>query len=57
MYMPTACGVWSLFHELENTYGEHSSPASCEGPAFAVIRKVLESTADFSEASRTFDQI
>ena len=36
MYSPTACGVWSFCHEVENTYGEHSSPASCEGPALAM---------------------
>ena len=52
-----ACGVWSLFHEVENTVGEHSSPATCDGPALAMTRKVLESTIGLSEASSTFDQI
>ena len=57
MYRPMACGVWSLFHEVENTVGEHNSPAICEGPALAMTRKVLESTIGLSEASSTFDQM
>src|SRR4249919_1418675 len=52
-----ACGVWSFCHEVEKMYGEHCSPAIWCGPAFDVIRKVLASTADFIEASSTFDQM
>ena len=31
-----ACGVWSFCHEVENTVGEHNSPAICDGPALAM---------------------
>jgi hypothetical protein len=34
MYSPIACGVWSLFHEVEKKYGEQLS-GICEGPARA----------------------
>ena len=52
-----ACGVWSFCQEVENTVGEHNSPAICDGPALAMTRNVLESTIGLSEASSTFDQI
>ncbi len=57
MYSPTACGVWSFCHEVEKKNGEQSSPAICEGPALALMMKVCASTAGFSEASSTFDQM
>jgi hypothetical protein len=55
MYSPTACGTWSPCQEDEKNHCEQSSPAICEGPAFALIRNVLESTADFIEAKRMCD--
>ena len=57
MYVPIACGVWSFCQEVEKKNGEHCSPAICEGPALALIRKVWESITGLSEASSTFDQI
>jgi hypothetical protein len=55
MYSPIAWGTWSPCHDDEKNHGEQSSPAICDGPAFALIRKVLESTADFIEANRMWD--
>jgi len=57
MYSPIACGVWSFCQEVEKKKGEHSSPATCEGPAFALIRNVRESTAGLSEAATRSNQI
>ena len=57
MYSPIAFGVWSFCQEVEKKNGEHSSPAICEGPALALIRKVCKSTTGLSEASSTFDQM
>jgi hypothetical protein len=56
-YSPIACGTWSPCQDTEKNQGEQSSPAICEGPALALIRKVCASTAGLSDASRTFDQI
>ena len=57
MYSATARGLESLVHEVENTLGEHISPASGDRPALATTRKVLASTMGFTEASSTFDQM
>ena len=57
MYTPMASGVWSLFHDTENTYGEHSAPESGEAPALASTVMVLLSTSVLSDASSTFDQM
>src|SRR4029078_9805121 len=34
-YSPVACAAWSPCQETEKKYGEHCSPAICEGPALA----------------------
>src|ERR1700730_9552748 len=50
-------GVWSFCQEVEKKYGEHNSPAICDGPALALIMMVFESSAGLSDARSTFDQI
>jgi hypothetical protein len=57
MYRPIACGVWSFCQDVEKKNGEQPSPASWCGPALALIRKVFESRAGFTEARSTLDQI
>ena len=55
MYSPMAWGTWSPCQDDEKNHGEQSSPAICDGPAFALTRKVFESTADYSDAKRMCD--
>ena len=52
MYRPIASGVWSLCHDVENTYGEHSSPESGEAPALVSTAMVLLSTSGLSDAKQ-----
>ena len=52
-----AIGVWSFCQEMLKKFLLQPLPASCDGPALALIRILPASSTVLADASRTWDQM